>query len=426
MNVNPGAITIDTIAPSAPSFALANDTGTAGDGISSDGTVTVSDLEAGATWEYLVDGGHWTAGSAQLYLSEGSYAIGDIQVRQYDAAGNVSVVNVNPGAITIDTIAPSAPSFALANDTGTAGDGISSDGTVDVSGLEADATWEYLVDGGTTWTAGSDTDFTLSEGSYAMGDIQVRQSDAAGNVSAVQQNPAVVTIETTPSYSLPLNVTSSSDPNDNDSLFDNGNTPGDDVMVSSNATLTLIYAGAGNDSVTIEGGSQTIYGGSGDDNIAAGAGSDNLYGGSGADTLSGNAHSNNFYGGSGADIIIFGENGLNNGETAHFLSTNDTGDTIRNFNPSRIDPNGAPYGSSDKLDFSSMDADDNVSSSQSFVFIEQSSSDLSANSISWFYDATESRIQLAADTDGDTTTAEFVIYIENQFVQTLTSADVIL
>jgi Ca2+-binding RTX toxin-like protein len=248
-----------------------------------------------------------------------------------------------------------------------------------------------------------------------MGDIQVRQYDAAGNVSAVNVNPGAITIDPPFSYLLPADVTSSSDLNDNDPLINNGNTGGDDVFVSSDSTLTFIYAGAGDDIVNVSLGSQTIFGGSGNDNITAGNGSDTLYGGSGADTLDGGVHGNHFYGGSGADIIIFGEGGAQ-GETAYFLFTTDTGDTVRNFKPD----------SSDKLNFSSMDADDNVSSSQSFVFIEQSSSDLSANSISWFYDATESRIQLAADTDGDTTTAEFVIYIENQFVQTLTSADVIL
>jgi hypothetical protein len=341
-----------------------------------------------------------------------------------DAVGLANTDSATSENYTVDNIAPSAPSFALANDTGIA-DGISSDGTVNVSGLETDATWEYSVDVGASWTAGSGTTFTLLEGSYAIGDIQVRQYDAAGNVGVVQQNPAVVAITPSASYSLPANVNSSTDPNDNDSLFNNGNTDGDDSFISADPTVSSIYAGAGDDIVDVDPGTQTIYGGSGNDVISAGAGSDSLWGGSGADTLSGGAHSNHFFGGSGADIIIFQEFGLNNGETAYFLSTDDTGDTIRNFDPKR-GPTGNESGSSDKLNFSSMDADDNVSSSQSFVFIEQSSSDLSANSISWFYDATESRIQLAADTDGDTTTAEFVIYIENQFVQTLTSADVIL
>ncbi|MDC0013215.1 Ig-like domain-containing protein, partial [Octadecabacter sp.] len=348
-NANAGSATssnytIDTLAPSAPSFALANDTGTDGDGISSDGIVNVSGLEAGATWEYLVDGGaSWTAGSGTAFtLPEGSYAIGDIQVRQYDAAGNLSGVNVNlgvveidatnptvvsieisdtalsigdtatvtitfseavtgleiadfaaqnaslsnlstatdnldgtqsytlnltpgasiedttnvvtlaPGAVldaasnanagsattpnyAVDTSAPSAPSFALASDTGTDGDDISSDGIVNVSGLEAGATWEYLVDGGASWTAGSGTAFSLSEGSYAIGDIQVRQYDAAGNVGVVHQNSGVVIIDTTSPTVVSVVLA-------DNSFFLDGNTQ--TTVASEQTTVTITFAEA--------------------------------------------------------------------------------------------------------------------------------------------------------------------------------------
>ncbi|WP_034659002.1 Ig-like domain-containing protein, partial [Chelativorans sp. J32] len=70
---------------------------------------------------------------------------------------------------------------ALANDTGTAGDGITRDGTVNVGGLEEDAGWQYSLDGGQTWQPGTGTSFALPEGDYAEGQVQVRQTDAAGN-----------------------------------------------------------------------------------------------------------------------------------------------------------------------------------------------------------------------------------------------------
>lgn len=75
-------------------------------------------------------------------------------------------------------------SLSLANDTGESNsDGITRDGTVNVSGLEPGATWKYSTDGGANWTAGTGTSFTLAAGTYAQGMVQVRQIDAAGNIS---------------------------------------------------------------------------------------------------------------------------------------------------------------------------------------------------------------------------------------------------
>ena len=52
--------------------------------------------------------------------------------------------------------AASAPTVALALDTGaSSSDGITNIGTVNVSGLIAGNSWEYSIDGGTTWTAGA-------------------------------------------------------------------------------------------------------------------------------------------------------------------------------------------------------------------------------------------------------------------------------
>ncbi|WP_176493873.1 Ig-like domain-containing protein, partial [Cobetia sp. 5-25-4-2] len=189
-------LTVDTTAPDAPSLALTADTNVADDGITSNGEVTVSDLEADATWEYTTNGGTtWVDGTGATFtLAEGSYADGTVQIRQTDVAGNVSDA-VNLGAVTVDaTIA--APSLALTADTNVADDGITSNGEVTVSGLETDATWEVSLDGGTSWDAGTGTTFTLDEGSYADGVVQIRQTDVAGNVSDAV-NLGAVTVDTT-------------------------------------------------------------------------------------------------------------------------------------------------------------------------------------------------------------------------------------
>lgn len=204
---NAAALTVATNV-AAPGLALTSDTGaSATDGITRDGTAGVSLAGTVAGWEYSVDGGaHWTAGSGTTFtLAEGSYAVGTVQVRQTDLVGNTSSAGSNTQAIKVDTMV-AAPTFALASDTGTgATDGITKDGTVAVALAGDAAGWEYSVDGGTHWTAGSGTSFTLAEGSHAIGTVQVRQTDLAGNASTVGSNAQAITVDTTlaaPAFAL--------------------------------------------------------------------------------------------------------------------------------------------------------------------------------------------------------------------------------
>ncbi|WP_137680179.1 putative Ig domain-containing protein [Aurantiacibacter suaedae] len=95
-----------------------------------------------------------------------------------------------------DTIA--APDAKLANDTGaSATDFITKDGTIDVSGIVTGNTWEYSTDGGATWQAGSGTSFTLAEGTYAAGSVQVRQKDAGGQTGEVGKIAGAITVDAT-------------------------------------------------------------------------------------------------------------------------------------------------------------------------------------------------------------------------------------
>src|SRR6185503_5094910 len=287
--------TVDTTA-SAPSLALATDSGSSSsDKITNNGTVNVSGLEAGATWQYSTDGGtNWTAGSGASFTLAGDGAK-SVTVRQTDSAGNVSPASA-PFGFTLDTTGPSetisstivtdsgqaptigfagvtndntlglsgtvdddlasvdvyynggtllgsatvdsgnwsfttapladgnysfaievtdaagnmtytsavpatvdttasAPSLSLATDSGSSSsDKITNNGTVNVSGLEAGATWQYSIDDGANWTAGSGTSFTLA-GDGAKSVI-VRQTDSAGNVSPAS-GPFGFTLDTT-------------------------------------------------------------------------------------------------------------------------------------------------------------------------------------------------------------------------------------
>ncbi|MFM0033102.1 hypothetical protein PQR70_43735, partial [Paraburkholderia madseniana] len=74
--------------------------------------------------------------------------------------------------------AAAAPGVALATDSGSsASDHVTNVGTLTLGGVESGATVEYSTDGGHTWNTG----FTAAEGTN---DVQIRQTDVAGNVSA--------------------------------------------------------------------------------------------------------------------------------------------------------------------------------------------------------------------------------------------------
>ncbi|WP_232465793.1 Ig-like domain-containing protein, partial [Burkholderia ubonensis] len=129
-----------------------------------------SGVEAGATVEYSTDGGHtW---STSFSAVEG---LNDIQVRQTDIAGNTSAAT--SFSFTLDTSA-AAPGVALTTDSGSsASDHVTNVGTLNLSGVETGATVEYSTDGGHTWS----TSFSATEG---LNDVQVRQTDIAGNTSS--------------------------------------------------------------------------------------------------------------------------------------------------------------------------------------------------------------------------------------------------
>ncbi|MBU1468019.1 MAG: hypothetical protein KJ883_16945, partial [Gammaproteobacteria bacterium] len=200
---NSTAITVDTTALAAPSFALATDTGTSdSDGITNDTTVTVTLDDDVASWQYSLDGGStWNTGTDSSFelSADTFYSIGTIQVRQTDTAGNTSTASSNSTAITVDTTALAAPSFALASDTGTSNsDGITNDATVNVTLADDAASWEYSLDGGNTWLTGTGTSFELgANATYAAEQIQVRQTDTAGNTSDIISNDSAITVDTT-------------------------------------------------------------------------------------------------------------------------------------------------------------------------------------------------------------------------------------
>ncbi|MCG9578511.1 VCBS domain-containing protein [Vibrio tubiashii] len=165
--------------------SLTHDTGSnSSDLITSDGSLTISGQEAGATVEYSTDNGHTWASS--FTPQQGSNTV---SVRQTDAAGNVSTET--SVSFTLDNTV-NAPTVSLRNDTGrhsiNTPDLITKDSRLSIQ-TEAGAKVEYSNDGGHTWTAV----FNPVEG---VNDLQVRQTDIAGNVSPATHFS--FTLDTTP------------------------------------------------------------------------------------------------------------------------------------------------------------------------------------------------------------------------------------
>jgi hypothetical protein len=200
----PLSVTIDTTAPAAPMITgFSADTGTAGDRITSDNTLSVvGTAEPGSVVTVFCNGlnqGTATAsadGSWSLDLPPQPDGVCVVTAAAQDAAGNT-----NPAAsalvVTVDTTAPAAPVISgFSEDSGIAGDQITSDSTLTVSGsAEAGSTVTLLFDGtaqGAT-TAAADGRWSFSaapkpDGVYA---ISATARDAAGNLSAAPGSLAV-------------------------------------------------------------------------------------------------------------------------------------------------------------------------------------------------------------------------------------------
>ena len=132
-----------------------------------------------------------------------------------DVAGNSATVTVASANYAIDTLAPSAPTFALTTDNGLSGtDGITDTNGITVTLVTGITNWEYSLNSGTSWTTGaiptvatpvapaivgitSSTFNLVANTSYAAGQIEVRQTDTNGNVSTVATNTQTMLFDTT-------------------------------------------------------------------------------------------------------------------------------------------------------------------------------------------------------------------------------------
>ncbi|CAB5494075.1 beta strand repeat-containing protein, partial [Bathymodiolus thermophilus thioautotrophic gill symbiont] len=152
------------------------------------------------TWA-LANNSAWTS-----KLTQGDYTVTiNLAGKNSD---NQDVMGADSTTIKVDMAPPAQPTFILADDTGALDDDkVTKIGTITVASLEEGATWQYSTNGGTDWTNGTDTSFTLTEGTHAIDAIQVKQTNVAGNVSSVVKNAGTIVVDTSnPSFTSATNV----------------------------------------------------------------------------------------------------------------------------------------------------------------------------------------------------------------------------
>jgi hypothetical protein len=186
-------IIVDATAPTAVTITLTHDTGvSSSDGVTTNGQITVSGLESGATWEYSSDNGsNWATGTGTTFtLSTGSYPTGVVKVRQTDAVGNSSITStssnlvVDTTAPTITTVTPSWGSELDSTESSSNGtitiatSGVENGQTITVTLNSVQYTGTIAGNSATVTIPTADLSALTSGNSYT---ISVSVSDLAGN-----------------------------------------------------------------------------------------------------------------------------------------------------------------------------------------------------------------------------------------------------
>ncbi|WP_431100679.1 hypothetical protein [Roseateles noduli] len=181
------SFTLDRTAPDALHWSLPNDKAALGLA----DTIAVQGVETDAIVQYRPDTQTpWlvAAGSlipVSMFQHDGS---GQVEVRQIDVAGNESASTTL--VATVDVTAPAVPTLSLAVDSGLDHhDRVTAAGSVNVEGLEPNASLSISLDGGQTWTPrGGDTQLPEALfGADGLKQLLVKQIDASGNGSDAAQ-----------------------------------------------------------------------------------------------------------------------------------------------------------------------------------------------------------------------------------------------
>ncbi|MFL6672893.1 MAG: Ig-like domain-containing protein, partial [Massilia sp.] len=157
---------LDT-ALTAPTVALATDSGQAGDGLTNQASLSFNTADSDAVRVIKVDGAVVNSYDAST-VADGSHTVGVVDT---DGAGNSKSASLT---FKLDTTL-TAPTVALATDSGQAGDGLTNQASLSFNTADSDAVRVIKVDG--TVVDSYDAS-TLADGSHT---VSVVDTDGAGN-----------------------------------------------------------------------------------------------------------------------------------------------------------------------------------------------------------------------------------------------------
>ncbi|KGQ23906.1 Ig-like domain-containing protein, partial [Gallibacterium anatis] len=201
---NTPTVTVDHTGPADAAITFANDTGTAGDKISSDGTLNIAPatdatgiVDNGV--EYSKDGGKtWTplakdANGKYVLPEDGTYSV---RVTTEDNVGNTTTTTVD--GFKVDTKEPADATIKLTEDTGESkSDNISKEGGLTITPADDATIQKVEYQDATGWHTFEGETYTLPAGTYAAGAIKVTTVDTAGNTKETF-NTDVITVDQTP------------------------------------------------------------------------------------------------------------------------------------------------------------------------------------------------------------------------------------
>jgi Ca2+-binding RTX toxin-like protein len=134
--------------------------------------VAIAETDADGLWRYTLTSENYGSG------------ISTIVATATDGSGNTSNSATSKDITIEDRTAPTAPVLTLKNDNGdSTNDGISTDGTIVVTDLEAGSIWKFSIDSGNTFIDGKDGMIVLENGIYPTHTILAVQKDLASNES---------------------------------------------------------------------------------------------------------------------------------------------------------------------------------------------------------------------------------------------------
>ncbi|WP_220468493.1 hypothetical protein, partial [Chromobacterium violaceum] len=185
---------IDSTVPAQPTIALKVDSGIAGDQLTNDATLNISETAAGVTRVIKLDGfklDYYNPNHMDHYdpskLTDGLHKV---EVIDTNAVGNS--ISSGEFSFVLDKTPPKWPLLKLVEDTGTKGDNITRNGEYTVS-AEDGVRVEYKVYGDAEWHANKPV---AVEGRNYTNIIMARAVDKAGNVS--DETELKFTLVTTP------------------------------------------------------------------------------------------------------------------------------------------------------------------------------------------------------------------------------------